>query len=412
MEHENQKEPEIVQLINEVDSKLCELQYSESMINAYRMIWRKLAAYADTRKISEFSIDVAKEFAQSCYGIDIYDEVGSVKVHRVRLVARVLRVLEDYQLHGVVYRCKKLKTTKWPEQFANLFTEFIDEYNKTVSESTVNRTRIDLFRFAQYLDQNGIADFEKVAPTNIHGFIASLQQYSQKSIYDMLSRVRKVLIYSYEHGYHKENLASAVSIMRCVNKDKYIPTTYTPEEVARILNCVDIGSPVGKRNYAILLLAARLGMRSGDIRRLQLSNLKWDRDSIEFTLEKTGKIASLPLGTEVGNAIVDYLKYGRPQTAATSVFVRHLAPFEAFDVSASLYNIMKKYLVMAKLNNREKKQKGLHALRHSLASALLEANTPLPVISELLGHVTIETTKKYLKIDLKDLQKCALEVVS
>ena len=176
-----------------------------------------------------------------------------------------------------------------------------------------------------------------------------------------------------------------------------------------MLNAVDRGNGVGKRDYAILLLAVKLGMRAGDIRDLQLEDLKWETNRIEFTQRKTNQPVSLPMLEEIGLALIDYLRLGRPQAASKNIFISHIMPYEGFGVHNSMHRIMSKYLNLAGVK-ADDKQKGLHALRHSLASTLLEGNTPLPVISEILGHVDTNTTGIYLKVDLNGLRRCALEV--
>jgi integrase len=153
----------------------------------------------------------------------------------------------------------------------------------------------------------------------------------------------------------------------------------------------------------------RLGMRAGDIRNLKLENLHWGRDSVEYTQGKTNVPVSLPLLAEVGDAIIEYLKYGRPSTQSRNVFVNHNAPHREFSEHNSMYRIMNKHLSIAGIDTHGK-QRGLHTLRHSLAGALLGNNISLPLISEILGHVDTNTTGEYLKIDLNNLRKCALEV--
>jgi site-specific recombinase XerD len=112
---------------------------------------------------------------------------------------------------------------------------------------------------------------------------------------------------------------------------------------------------------------------------------------------------------DVGDSIVDYLKNGRPETASEYIFVKHCAPYEQFASSGALYQVMIKYLQMAKLSAEAPRRAGLHVLRHSLASVLLEQETPLPVITEILGHLNTNTTRIYTSIDIKQLKKCALD---
>ncbi|MBC8554248.1 MAG: tyrosine-type recombinase/integrase, partial [Candidatus Brocadiales bacterium] len=186
-------------------------------------------------------------------------------------------------------------------------------------------------------------------------------------------------------------------------------SAYNKEEVQKLLNTVDRGNPKGKRDYAILLLASRLGIRAGDICSLSFDNIKWASNEIALVQGKTHDKILLPLLPEVGSAIIDYLKYGRPVTDSSTIFVRHICPITQLS-APTLHSIVHHYLRLAGINIPAGKKHGPHALRHSLASALLEKNIPLPIISEALGHKNTDTTSIYLKIDINYLRRCALDI--
>jgi integrase len=187
-----------------------------------------------------------------------------------------------------------------------------------------------------------------------------------------------------------------------------IPSVYTVEEVESLIGAVDRGHPQGKRDYAMILLAARYGLRVSDIIGMRYCNLDWEHNHIIVYQQKTGKKVVLPLSEEVGNAIIDYLQYGRPKIDLPYVFITAIAPYK--ELTTSLMGVtIKDYFRRAGINFTGKKH-GPHALRHSLASNLLESNESLPVISEILGHSSTETTMEYLRVDLKLLRQCALDV--
>ena len=191
---------------------------------------------------------------------------------------------------------------------------------------------------------------------------------------------------------------------------KQVPSIWTKEEAERLLAAVDKGNPCGKRDYAMLLLIVRLGLRISDVRSLQLSNLKWDLGSVEFNQIKTGHALSLPLLEDVGWAIIDYLKHGRPISDSQNVFIKHIAPFTAFSSNNNLHYLINKYLIRAKIEVPAEKSHGMHSLRHTLASELLQQHVSLPIIAEILGHRDINTTANYLRVDVSLLKQCALNV--
>jgi integrase len=142
---------------------------------------------------------------------------------------------------------------------------------------------------------------------------------------------------------------------------------------------------------------------------MRLSNLNWNRKTIALSMQKTGQAQELPLLDDIGWAIIDYLKNGRPKTACNRLFIRHRAPFDSFGENESFYRELHRYMQIAGITPPTGVHCGLHSLRSTLARNMLEAKTPLPVISEVLGHTNINTTSIYLKIDLDGLRKCALD---
>lgn len=175
-----------------------------------------------------------------------------------------------------------------------------------------------------------------------------------------------------------------------------------------ILDAIDFGNPCGKRNYAIVLLLARCGLRAGDIADLRFSDIDWETQTISRIQQKTGNVLGLPLFNDVGEAIIDYLKNSRPESNSDHVFIQHKPPFTHFGGSA--VGSMVNHLIWKAGQKTGKRKCGSHALRHSLASRLLENDVPLPVISEILGHTNTKTTMEYLRIDVERLRACALEV--
>ncbi len=156
-------------------------------------------------------------------------------------------------------------------------------------------------------------------------------------------------------------------------------------------------------------MVAKLGIRVGDIKALELSDLDWRSMTISIVQEKTGTSVTYPILDDIGWALIDYLKNGRPISDSHHLFIRLQAPYTAFGENANLHNIITKYTRAAGIAILEGKRHGMHSLRHSLASALLEQGTPLPVISDILGHLNSQSTAVYLRTDMNGLKACALD---
>jgi len=194
-----------------------------------------------------------------------------------------------------------------------------------------------------------------------------------------------------------------------VRKDAKIPSVWDPELLVRLLKTVDRSSVKGKRDYAILLLACRLGLRAGDIRTLKLDNLRWEESIIEIAQAKTGTPLTLPLTNEVGEALIDYLKSGCSETTHREVFLKVSPPFDPFTENAKLYHIVTYWCRLARITFRSPQRRGIHSLRHTLATRLLEKGTPFTTIAEILGHTSLESTRIYAKADVEALRGVALD---
>jgi integrase len=196
----------------------------------------------------------------------------------------------------------------------------------------------------------------------------------------------------------------------CIHKDKNIPQYYTAEEIKAILGAVDRANPLGKRDYAILMLAAHCGFRAGDIKELEFSDIDFENCQINITQEKTQKPLSTYLLPDVGWALIDYLQNGRPQSDSPKIFITHITPYESFVQSSALSFIIKKYAAAANVRGKKEQKNSFHMLRYSLASDLLKQDVPLTTISGILGHSGLNITSTYTRLDFNQLKSCALEV--
>jgi site-specific recombinase XerD len=183
-----------------------------------------------------------------------------------------------------------------------------------------------------------------------------------------------------------------------------MPQYLLQEDVEQIIGSCDPRTPVGRRDRAMLLLLARLGLRAGDILGLRLGDIDWKEAAIRVC-GKGHLETRLPLTQEVGEAVVDYLRAGRPQTDTDVLFIRAYAPFRAFAsqiaISAIVIRAMRRAGVVCPSRG------AAHVLRHSLATAMLRHGASLQEIATVLRHRSIETTEIYAKVNVTALQQIA-----
>jgi site-specific recombinase XerD len=182
-----------------------------------------------------------------------------------------------------------------------------------------------------------------------------------------------------------------------------LPRFLEPEQVERLLQSCNQDSLVGQRDYVILLLLARLGLRAGDVVHMKLDDIDWDAGEL-IVCGKSDRQQRLPIPKDVGEALARYLCDGRPPCSSRRVFIRIKAPHKGFSSSVAICNIVRRALVRAKLNPAFK---GSHLLRHSLATRMLRSGASLAEIGEILRHQRLDTTQIYAKVDLAALRALA-----
>jgi integrase/recombinase XerD len=379
--------------------------YSPQYIQKFRRHVELIRQFIAEKGFSIYSATECEQFIREIIGNGEYKHLSTDDKSAIRCA----NVLVEYHLTGMIpYRIKntpKLLHGRIGESI-HLFLEY--RRARGFSPDTISENRIYLSRFYKYLDAAGRKDLSELSQADILGFIKVLSFSTKATIHCTLSSLRVFLRYLVSEG------ILSVDWSYLVPKDNYkkeakLPTTYTEEEIQRMLSAVDRGNPKGKRDYAMLLLACRLGLRASDICGLTFDNLLWPVNIIAIIQTKTKNRIELPLLAEVGNAINDYLKYGCPMSQLSHVFL-HANNGDRRLQEPTLHSIVSFYLRRAGIADIEKKKHGPHALRHSLAGLLLQKQTPLPVISEVLGHASTESTKTYLRIDMKNLSRCVLEV--
>jgi integrase/recombinase XerD len=267
--------------------------------------------------------------------------------------------------------------------------------------------------FLAYLEGAGRETLGQAQARDLAGFWARRQNrgYAAKTTGTLRSSLADFLRYLHQTGQIGEDLASRLPPQRYPRRGHTAPYPWTAAEVRLVLDQIDRQSAIGKRDYAMVLLTARLGLRVGDLRRLELGWFDWRARTLTLTQHKTGVALRLPVPGDVGWAVIDYIRHGRPEAGCAQVFVKHRYPFTAFGSSSSAGCRLRYYARRAGIVFPARRYHGLHSLRGALAVAMLQAGTPPPVVTAVLGHAAATTTAAhYLRLDVEHLRRCALDV--
>jgi site-specific recombinase XerC len=244
---------------------------------------------------------------------------------------------------------------------------------------------------------------EQVRPHDLHRFILrEARRLSRSRAKLTITALRSFLRFLLQRGKIKVDLAAGLPSVAGWRLS-HLPKSLPPEQVKRLLDCCDRSTPSGQRDYAILLLLARLGLRGGEVRALTLSDLDWEGGEIVIR-GKGQRLDRLPLPEDVGKAVANYLRHARPVCSTRTLFIGLRAPLRGLGQTA-ICCIVRRVLARAGLNPD---LKGAHLLRRSLATDMLRKGATLREIGQLLRHVHPTTTQIYAKVDIEAQRGIAL----
>jgi len=387
------------------------LGYSKTSRYRYRATWEHLIEFSRQKEPGdEFSAELATRFLEE-YRVK-NEELDKPSHDWRRQVAFSLKVLADFAKNGCIERTR---TCAHAVHLPPAMQQTLDDYEQYCKDrvylqpSTFLRRTTEMTIFLDFLHSRKARTLDQIQAADLSEFVSCRGHLKPATVGGIVSHLRCFLRFLTMRGILQKDLSAELPKIR-VPRDATIPSVWDQELLVRLLTAVDRSSAKGKRDYAILLLASRLGLRAGDIGTLKLDNLRWVESTIEITQAKTGAPLTLPLTNEVGEALIDYLKSGRPQTAHREVFLKMNPPFDPFDENNHLHHIVTYWRRLAGITFRSPQRQGLHSLRHTLATRLLEKGTSFTTIAEILGHTSLESTRVYAKADVEALRSVALDL--
>ena len=390
---------------------LQENNYTPATIRFYEREWSKIQSFlTEEYGNTEYDMERGLKYLEKQYGFITKYNDGTLSQQRVQLL-RVVHMLEDYRLHQVLTR--RYYASKNPITLNAYYSDVSADYSKCLDSMDLSMSTIGHYKgislvFMDYLQQRKIESTMNITMDTCNSYLKTLAGYSFKTIEQNVCGIRHFLRFLYSTGMLSADYAVKIH-MPAVSKSAKIPSAWKLDELKAMLSAIDRNSPIGKRDYAMILLACILGLRIGDIKNLRFHNFNWEGKKLSLIQHKTHKPLTLPIPDAVGWAVIDYIKNGRPQYYETDhVFLKHMPPFDPIGNENHMQQQLVRYMRKAGVDQRTKKHSGFHSLRHSAGSMLLEMETPLPIITDILGHSDSDITAVYLKTDLKKLAECVL----
>lgn len=340
-----------------------------------------------------------------------YDQgiISRTAYQNVRKAAYLLEEMHDTG-HITLTKLPDWGQREPTDNFQKLLRHFCEtaERNGAHPKGSVRTAKSAIRTFLFCLEDSGHKDFDGIALRDISDCVSQFAERYTNGLTSAIYCVRKFLKHLYEFNFTQEDLSKAIP--------EFVPTRkkfregFSDFEIEQLLSAPDRNTPLGKRNYAIMLLASQTGLRACDIVNLKRSNIDWRAMEIRITQLKTGVPITVPLMIESGNAVADYLLNARPKSDLPYIFLCHSGPMRPVD-SRSASAIVTKYISRCGLGT-DIRWRGFHSFRRSLGTSLLQSEAPLELIQQLLGHSHMDSVRPYLSVNEMGLKDCALRLLS
>lgn len=395
--------------IDNIRKEALNLGFSIKTMDNYKTIWNSFMKWKNKNDFY-YNEKEYETFLLEHYNFDVLSYSSKSKSHYKQLM-RSKRILDDFDNYKTFMNKRVLPKALF-SNYPKEWNETVDNYLTDCSESrqnsnkTVGIKRDYLTKLLSYFYQNNLTSLSNFTPPKINEFINKTIEKGNVSKRRNFYILSDFLKYLFIENIMLDDLSFCIPKIKHQRRKK-IPLFIKSEKVEELLNSIPRERKVEKRDYCIILIAARLGLRISDILNIKIKDIDWRNDIINVTQPKTNNLNVLPLSKEIGWAIIDYIKNSRPICNNEYLFLKSRYPF----LELKNFNSYSKYFQKIDIDFNENNKKGIHNLRNSLAENMLDCEIPLSTISSVLGHKNMETTaNSYLKIDFKHLKECSLEV--
>ncbi len=383
--------------------------FSISTMDEYLRIWNKFIYWKSTNSFVYNEKDYI-DFLLDYYKFDVNSYTNKSRSLYQQLM-RSKRILDDFDTYKIFMQKRSLPSSlysDYPSNWNVVLDNYLD-YLKNVRQNSNNSIIIKkryLINLLSYFYKNGLNELDNFSKTFVVDFINKTIDKGNISKRRNFYVLRDFLNYLFIEDIILEDLSCYIPKIKKSRKRK-LPTYLKTENIEQLLESIPKERKIDIRNYTIILIAARLGLRISDILNIKLKDIDWKNYKLNVIQPKTNNLNILPLSKEVGWAIIDYIKHSRPKCNNEYLFVKAKYPFEKMEQ----FSCFHKYFDKADIEVNEGNEKGIHNLRHSFATNMLDNDIPIHIISSVLGHSDINTTSStYIKIDTKNLKKVCLEV--
>jgi integrase/recombinase XerD len=341
---------------------------------------------------------VCEWLSQHGAGLKTSASLRKQKIYAESVVLQMLRLVCE----GTVKRNRHCQAFPLRSE-APGFVDYLRS-ERGLNEITIYAYRNHLKEFADYLHQAGVASLSELSPALLASFIVDrAPRMAPRTRRDLCGHLRVFLRFCHREAITKRDLSGAVGMSQ-VYRLNDVPRSITWDEVRRMLEAVERRTIRGRRDYAILLLLVTYGLRANEVAKLTLDDIDWQRERLQVLSRKAGHSTAYPLAGVVAEALIDYIKRGRPETSDRHLFFRAMAP-QAPISSAAVSSSVALYLQKACIKVHKG---GSHTLRHTCVQRLIDAEFSLKTIGDYVGHSSSQSTRVYTKVAIASLREVAM----
>ncbi len=326
---------------------------------------------------------------------------GVITEHYYKSLKRMVGLTDSYALAGHISFNKAGRKAYIPSSDHMEVLQDVLSNNKSVK---VTAPVLAIMRhFFCFIEAENLS-LHNVTDKTFFDFMVAISEINRTNHRNTLLSLK--LISEYLRAKELADVKADFSLLRLKQNPIKAIAPFSKEEISKMFSCINTDSPVGLRDSAILKLAYSTGLRAVDIISLKLSDIDWKEAQLNIRQQKTQKQLELPLNADVMNAIAEYILKGRPSCNISEIFLTSRTPYGPFKRSSACDVILQKYCIKSGVEKKD--WRSFHSLRRSFASEMSAAEVPLPTISQMLGHINIDSCRPYLSYNRPQMLSCAI----
>lgn len=380
--------------------------YSSASVRYYGFCYEHVLIYCSKDECKQYDYQTAKEFSEFQLSRSENGDISKVYALTMRKAAYALA---DYITTGSIdWHRRSYSEKTLCDHFHDVLSSFQMSISGYLSDGSI-RLMVDIVRhFLFYLEECGCREISKLNISMLMEFVIRESPKHTGNRVNLTWPLKKFMRYLRSEGLVDFD-ADPVLQNPVPNRRKVLPC-FEQEEIDSIFDAVDTDTSLGKRDLAIMKLSLSTGLRCCDLLDLKLADIDWHKNEIHITQDKTDTALALPLMPDAGNVLAEYILHARPHTDNPFVFLRTRSPYTKLKTHTNGANIIRRYQKLAGFEHTAWDGKTFHGLRRTAGTNMIRSDVPLTTVSQMLGHTSLDSTRRYLSLHDEMLAECCMDM--